>query len=104
VTSEQPDPIDLDSLTFTDEPVIDLPPIAGPDDFTVTRNHRLPFELDQWITHTASAKGIDPSTLVRDLLELGRASYQGADRSVSLADVLAAVASIRSPDTASRPR
>lgn len=98
--SEQPDAVDVYSLTFTDEPVVDVPPVAGPDDIMVARSFRLPVELDQWIIQTASAKGIKPSALVRDLLELGRAAYQDADRPVSLADVLAALASVRSRDAA----
>jgi hypothetical protein len=100
VVSEQPDAIDLDNLIFTDEPVTDIPPVAGPDDIKVARSYRLPVELDQWIITTAAAKGVKPSTLVRDLLELGRAAYQNADRPVSLADVLAALAAVRSRDAA----
>jgi hypothetical protein len=100
VVSEQPDAIDVYSLTFTDEPVADVPPVPGPDDVKVARSYRLPVELDQWIIQTASAKGVKPAALVRDLLELGRAAYQEADRPVSLADVLAALAALRSRDAA----
>ena len=98
--SDQPGAIDMHNLTFTDEHVEDVPPPAGPDDVKVARSYRLPVELDQWINQTASAKGITPSVLVRDLLELGRAAYQEADRPVSLADVLRALASVRSRDAA----
>ena len=96
----EPAPVDMLGLTFTDAPVDDLPPAAGPDDVKVVRSYRLPVDLDQWINETAAAKGIKPSTLVRDLLELGRAAYQDADRAVSLADVLRALASVRSKDAA----
>lgn len=98
--SDQPGAIDMHNLTFTDEPVEDVPAPAGPDDVKVVRSYRLPVELDQWINQTASANGIKPAVLVRDLLELGRAAYQEADRAVSLADVLRALASVRSRDAA----
>lgn len=96
----EPAPVDMAGLTFTDAPVDDVPAPAGPDDVKVVRSYRLPVELDAWIVQTASSKGIKPSTLVRDLLELGRAAYQDADRAVSLADVLRALASVRSQDAA----
>lgn len=96
----EPAPVDMAGLTFTDALAEDVPPQAGPDDVKVVRSYRLPVELDAWIVQTASSKGIKPSTLVRDLLELGRAAYQDADRAVSLADVLRALATVRSKDAA----
>lgn len=100
LSNQQPGAVDVHGLTFTDAPVDNVPPAAGPDDIKVARSYRLPIDLDQWIAQTAADKGIKPSTLVRDLLELGRAAYQDADRAVSLADVLRALASIRSKDAA----
>lgn len=96
----EPAPVDMTGLTFIDAPVGDVPPPAGADDVKVVRSYRLPVELDQWVNETAASKGIKPSALVRDLLELGRAAYQDADRAVSLADVLRALASVRSRDAA----
>ena len=100
----EPAAVDMFGLTFADRtvevPVEDVPAAAAPDDVKVVRSYRLPVDLDQWINQTATAKGIKPSTLVRDLLELGRAAYQDADRAVSLADVLRALASVRSKDAA----
>lgn len=93
-------PIDMDALTFFDDPVVAVPPPADPDEVMVARSYRLSVELDQWIQHTAAARGVKPSALVRDLLELGRTAYQESDRSVSLADVLAALAAVRSCDAA----
>ena len=98
--SEQPQPIDLDDLTFDDQPAVDVPAPPHPDEVMVARSYRLPVDLDHWITQAATAKGIKPSVLVRDLLELGRAAIQDTDRKVSLADVLRALASVRSPDAA----
>lgn len=46
----------------------------------MARSYRIPVELDRWINQTASANGIKPAVLVRDLLELGRVAYQEADR------------------------
>jgi hypothetical protein len=100
VNEQQPDPVDMDHLTYTDDPVPDLPPPGGPDDVKVPRTFRLPIDLDSWITTTAVAKGIQRSDLVRNLLELGREAFEGADRQISLADVLSALASIRSRDAA----
>ena len=54
----------------------------------------------QWITQTAAAKGMQRSALVRNLLELGRGVFEGADRPVSMADVLSALASVRPHDAA----
>jgi hypothetical protein len=98
--SEQPNPVDMHHLTFDDKAAGGLPEPPGVDDVMVARSYRLPVELDQWIIQTASTKGVKPSTLVRDLLELGRAAVQETDRKVSLADVLRALASVRSPDAA----
>jgi hypothetical protein len=100
VSEQQPDPIDMDSLTFTDEQVTDVPPPATEAKVKVPRTYRLSFELDQWITKTADAKGLRPSDVVRDLLELGRAAYVQVDRPVSMADVLSAVMSVRPRDAA----
>lgn len=97
---QQPDPVDMDALTFLDEPVTDLPPPATAENVKVPRTYRLPVELDQWIATTARAKGVRPSDLVRDLLELGRAAHEQADRPVSLADVLSAIMSVRPRDAA----
>jgi hypothetical protein len=99
-SGQQPDPVDMDALTFLDEPVIDVPPPATADNVKVPRTYRLPVEFDQWITATAQAKGVRPSDLVRDLLELGRAAYEQVDRPVSMADVLAAIMSVRPRDAA----
>lgn len=96
--TSEPASVDMLSLKFTVGPFVDLPAAASPDDVKVVRGYRLPVDLDQWINQTASTKGIKPSTLVRDLLELGRAAYQDADRAVCLADVLRALASVRSND------
>jgi hypothetical protein len=100
MTDQQPGPVDMQGLTFTDAPVDDVPDAAGPDDVKVARSYRLPVDLDQWISQTATAQGIKPSALVRDLLEVGRATYQDADRAVSLADVMRALASVRPKDAA----
>ena len=97
---QQPDPVDMDALTFLDEPVTDVPPPATADNVKVPRTYRLPVDLGQWIAATAQAKGVRPSDLVRDLLELGRASYQQVDRPVSMADVLSAIMSVRPRDAA----
>lgn len=99
--SEQPDAIDMDDLTFIDATPSDVPPPARPDEVTVPRTYWLPVDQDQWIIRTALAKGIPPAMLVRELLELGRTAYEQADRRVSMADVLAALASVPSGDTAS---
>jgi hypothetical protein len=98
--SDQPDAVDMHNLTFTDEPVLDAPTPAHPDDVKVARSYRLPVELDRWISQTARAKGVKPAAIVRELLELGRVAYEQADRRVSMADVLAALASVRSGDAA----
>lgn len=101
MATDQPEPIDVDKLTFTTEAVGVVPaPAASPDEVKVTRSYRLPVELDQWIARTAAAKGVKPAVLVRDLLELGRAAYHQADRPVSMADVLAALAAVRPRDAA----
>jgi hypothetical protein len=100
MSEQQPDPVDVDHLTYTDDPVPALPPPGRPDDVKVPRTFRLPVDLDSWITATATAKGVQRSDLVRDLLELGREAFEGADRQISLADVLSALASIRSRDAA----
>jgi hypothetical protein len=97
---QQPDPVNMDALTFLDEPVTDIPPPATPDNVKVPRTYRLPAELDQWITATAHAKGVRPSDLVRDLLELGRVTYTHNDRPVSMADVLTAIMSVQPRDAA----
>lgn len=98
--SEQPNAIDMQALTFTHDPVEDVPPGTGPEEVKVARSYQLPVDLDHWIIQTAAAKGVKPAALVRDLLELGRTAYQDADRPVCLADVLAALASVRSRDAA----
>jgi hypothetical protein len=77
MTEQQPDPVDLGHLAYTDEPAPDLPP-AGPDDIEVPRTFRLPVELNSSITTTATA----------------------GSRQSSLADVLSALVSIRSRDAA----
>lgn len=100
MVSEQPDPVDMARLTFTDAPVLDVPSPAGADDVMVARTRRIPVELDQWIERTATAKGLTPSELVRQLLALGRAAYEEADRPVSMADVLTAIMGVRSRDAA----
>jgi hypothetical protein len=91
---EQPGAIDTYNLRYVDEPVPELP--APGAEVMIARSYRLPVELDQWITATAAGRGIKPSVLVRDLMELGRSAYEGADRPVSLAEVLTALASLRS--------
>jgi hypothetical protein len=96
----QPDPVDMDALTFLDEPVTNIPPPATADNVKVPRTYRLPVELDQWIAVTAQDKGVRPSDLVRDLLELGRAAYTQTDRPVSMADVISAIMSVRPRDAA----
>jgi hypothetical protein len=97
---QQPDLVNMDALTFLDEPVTDVPPPATADNVKVPRTYRLPVELDQWIAATARAKGVRPSELVRDLLELGRVAYEQVDRPVSMADVLSAIMSVRPRDAA----
>ena len=96
MSEQQPDPVDMEHLTYVDGPVLDLPPAGRPDDVKVPRTFRLPVDLDAWITTTAADKGVQRSDFVRDLLELGREAFEGADRQISLADVLTALASIRS--------
>ena len=99
--SEQPAGVDMHSLTFTDEPAGEVPPRPrGPDDVKVPRTYRLPVELDEWITRTASTRGVQRSDLVRNLLELGRGVFESADRPVSMAAVLSALASIPPHDAA----
>jgi len=99
--SEQPAGVDMHALTFTDEPAGEVPPRpGGPEEVTVPRTYRLPAELDEWITRTASARGVQRSDLVRNLLELGRGVFEGADRPVSMADVLSALASVGPHDAA----
>jgi len=99
--SEQPAGVDMHALTFTDEPPGEVPPRPrAPEEVKVPRTYRLPAALDQWITQTAAAKGVQRSDLVRNLLELGRDVFEGADRPVSMADVLGALASVRSHDAA----
>jgi hypothetical protein len=100
MSEQQPDPVDMDALVFTDEPVTDLPPPATVANVMVPRSYRLPFALDEWITRTAAEKGVQPSDLVRDLLALGRAAYERVDRPVSLAEVISAVMSVSPRDAA----
>lgn len=90
--------IDVENLTFVDEPVPELPPPGA--DVMVVNSSRIPVELDQWIKRTADHRGVKESVIVRELLELGRSAYEGADRAVTLAEVMAALASIRTRDTA----
>jgi len=95
--SEQPAGTDMDALTFTGEPAGEAPPRPrGPEEVKVPRTYRLTAELDEWITRTAADRGWQRSDLVRNLLELGRGVFEGADRPVSMADVLSALASVRS--------
>jgi predicted DNA-binding protein len=88
--------IDVENLTFVDEPVPELPPPGA--DVMVVNSSRIPVELDQWIKRTADHRGVKESVIVRELLELGRSAYEGADRAVTLAEVMAALASIRTRD------
>lgn len=100
--ADQPNPVDMHHLTFERSELVGsvLPDRADPDEVMVARSYRLPVELDRWIADTAAAKGIKASTLVRDLLELGRAAVEGSERTVALSDVLRALASVRSVDAA----
>ena len=41
----------------------------------VPRTYLLSAELDQWITQTVGARGLQRSDLVRNLLELGRGVF-----------------------------
>jgi hypothetical protein len=86
--------VDTRNLRYVDEPVPELP--APGADVMVARSYRLPVELDRWITATAAEKGVKPSALVRDLIELGRSSYQDSDMPVSLAEVSGSLAALRS--------
>lgn len=74
--------IDVENLTFVDEPVPELPPPGA--DVMVVNSSRIPVELDQWIKRTADHRGVKESVIVRELLELGRSAYEGADRAVTL--------------------
>jgi hypothetical protein len=91
--------IDMDTLTFLDEPA-DLPPAMPVDESKVVRSYRIPVPLDHWLTMQASARGMTNSDLVRDLLELGRATLEASDRSISLADAMRALATVRPLDAA----
>jgi hypothetical protein len=101
MTEQQPDPVDMDSLTFVDGTLDVVLPVPGPDDIKVPRSYRLPVDLDQWITQTAAAKGQKPSDFVRDMLRLARSVLEReSDRQVSMADVLRALATVHTHDAA----
>src|SRR3954451_13848049 len=102
MTEQQPDPVDMDNLTFGDGPMdVVLPAPPRPDDIKVPRSYRLPVDLDQWITRTAAARGQKPSDFVRDMLRLARSVLDPEnDRQVSMADVLRALATVHTHDAA----
>jgi Arc/MetJ-type ribon-helix-helix transcriptional regulator len=64
------------------------------------RSYRIPLSLDQWLSEQAKARNTSRSELVRQLIELGRQTLEAADRPISLADALRALAGVRSPDAA----
>jgi hypothetical protein len=97
-----PTAVDMDTLTFLDEAPTELPPDLHPgEDIKVVRSYRIPLSLDQWLTEQARARNTNNSELVRELLELGRQTLEGADRPISLADALRALATVRPLDAAS---
>lgn len=100
MSEQQPDPVDMDTLTFTDEAVHDVPPPATPSTVMVPRSVRVPFDLDRWVTATAQRRGVKESDLLRDLLVLGRSAFEQYDHPVSLADVLSALVAVRPRDAA----
>lgn len=93
----QPDPVDMDALTFLEQPAMVVP--AAPqsaDDVMVPRSYRIPVDLDAWITAGAAGAGQKPSEFVRDMLRLARhVMEREGDRTVSMADVLRALAAVR---------
>jgi hypothetical protein len=92
--------VDMDTLTFLDEPA-ELPPALQPgEEVKVVRSYRIPLGLDQWLTEQAKARGTTNSDLVRELLELGRHTLETADRPISLADAIRALATVRPLDAA----
>jgi hypothetical protein len=95
--------LDLEALTFVGEvPQDELPPAPeSTSDVLVVRTYRVSVEMDEWITRTTREHGIrSNSELVRELLELGRAAMESNDRQVSMADVLRALAQVRSRNAA----
>jgi hypothetical protein len=92
--------VDMDSLEFFDEPVELPPPLRSNEEVKVVRSYRIPLGLDQWLTAQAKARGRTNSDLVRELLELGRHTIDAADRPISLADAIRALATVRPLDTA----
>ena len=90
----EPEPVDTRNLQYVDEPVPELPPPGS--EVMIARSARIPIELDQWLRDTAERKGIRPSELARELMELGRTMYEADDHPVSLAEAMAALAALRS--------
>jgi len=92
--------IDIDALSLVDD-LFDPPPSRRPSaeqrgEAKVVRSYRIPTELDQWLTAQARERGVSNSDLVRDLLELGRSTVEGSDRTISLADAIRALAAVHS--------
>lgn len=95
--------LDLEALTFVGEvPQDELPPAPeSTSDVLVVRTYRVSVEMDEWITRTTREHEIrSNSEMVRELLELGRAAIESNDRQVSMADVLRALAQVRSRNAA----
>ena len=88
--------VDMNQLTFLDEEPTEVPPrLADGEDVKVVRSYRISVELDRWLTSEAQVRAISNSELVRELLELGRATSERADRPISLADALRALSGLR---------
>ncbi|WP_157227513.1 ribbon-helix-helix protein, CopG family [Nocardia asiatica] len=74
-------------IVYTDEEV-ELPPTPGPTGVMVSRSVRMSSELDARLKAEATKRGINQSTLMRQLVEEGLRLAEEADRTISLRDAV----------------